>query len=77
MKLTEAIEYLRSRGKYIADQNCKWTPTNAAKTNVKKTIEEYRKWLKKSPASTVSDGALTVKAAAPYSVVFMSKAKMA
>ena len=77
MKLTEAIEYLRSRGKYIADRDCKWKPTNAAKTNIKKTIEEYRKWLKKSTASTVSDGVRTVKAAALCNVAPMSKARMA
>jgi len=77
MKLNEAKEYLRSRNKYIADQNCKFVPTNAAKTNVKKTIEEYRKWLKKSTASTVSDGVQIVKAAGRSNVALMSKAKVA
>lgn len=77
MKLTEAIEYLRSRNKYIADRDCKWKPTNAAKTNIKKTIEEYKKWLKKSTVSTVSDGVQTVKAAALCNVAPMSKARMA
>lgn len=70
MNLTEAIEYLRSRGKYIADQGCKWKPTNAAKTNIKKTIEEYRKWEKK-----VLGGAVTANVENQSNVVFGLRAK--
>ena len=41
-KLNEAIEYLRSRKKYIVDQGCKFKPTNAAHTNVAETVRLYR-----------------------------------
>lgn len=44
-KLASAIAYLRSRGKYLLD-GCKWVPTTAEKTNVRKTIAEYRKAVK-------------------------------
>ena len=40
-KVREAIAYLRSRDKYLLD-GCKWVPTPAEKTDVKKTINEYR-----------------------------------
>jgi len=40
-KVAAAIDYLRSRGKYLLD-GCKWTPTPAGQTDVKKTIAEYR-----------------------------------
>jgi len=40
-KVREAIAYLRSRDKYLLD-GCKWVPTTAEKTDVKKTIAEYR-----------------------------------
>ena len=41
-KLAKAIEYLRSRGKYLADQSCKWRPRSAAATDVRLTWEEYK-----------------------------------
>jgi hypothetical protein len=37
-KRAAAIAYLRSRGKYIVDADCNWRPTNAANTNVQRTI---------------------------------------
>lgn len=36
-----AIEYLRSRGKYILDG--KFTPTSAAATNIVETVKRYQK----------------------------------
>ena len=44
-KVTAAIAYLRSRSKYLLD-GCKWVPTPAEKTDVKKTINEYREAVK-------------------------------
>ena len=44
-KVKDAIAYLRSRDKYLLD-GCKWTPTTAEKTDVKKTIEQYREAVK-------------------------------
>ena len=44
-KVTAAIVYLRSRDKYLLD-GCKWVPTPAEKTDVKKTINEYREAMK-------------------------------
>ena len=38
-KLKAAIEYLRHRNKYILE--CKWVPTPAEKTDVRKTMQEY------------------------------------
>ena len=40
-KVKDAIAYLRSRDKYLLD-GCKWVPTTAEKTDVKKTVAEYR-----------------------------------
>lgn len=40
-KLKDAINYLRSRNKYILDR-CKWIPTNSVKTDVRQTIIAYR-----------------------------------
>jgi hypothetical protein len=37
-KRAAAIGYLRSRGKYIVDADCNWRPTNAANTDVQRTI---------------------------------------
>jgi hypothetical protein len=37
-KRAAAIAYLRGRGKRIIDAGCNWTPTNAANTDVKRTI---------------------------------------
>lgn len=33
----KAINYLRSRNKWLADKNCTFKPTSAAATDVKKT----------------------------------------
>ena len=44
-KVKAAIAYLRSRDKYLLD-GCKWVPTTAEKTDVKKTIEAYREAVK-------------------------------
>ena len=44
-KVKDAIAYLRSRDKYLLD-GCKWVPTTAEKTDVKKTINEYREAVK-------------------------------
>lgn len=38
-----AIAYLRSRGKYIVEQGCKWRPTSAAATDIRHTINKARK----------------------------------
>jgi hypothetical protein len=40
VKRAEAIEYLRSRNKYILDR-CKFVPTPAANTDVKTTWLQY------------------------------------
>jgi hypothetical protein len=39
-KRASAIAYLRSRGKYIADQDCNWRPTPAKATDVQRTMVE-------------------------------------
>ena len=44
-KVREAIAYLRSRDKYLLD-GCKWVPTTADKTDVKKTMHQYREAVK-------------------------------
>ena len=44
-KVREAIAYLRSRDKYLLD-GCKWVPTPAEKTDVRKTIAAYREAVK-------------------------------
>ena len=44
-KVKDAIAYLRSRDKYLLD-GCKWVPTTAEKTDVRKTIAEYRESVK-------------------------------
>lgn len=41
-KVQHAIEYLRSRNKYILDR-CKWAPTSAERTDVRATMAAYRK----------------------------------
>ena len=45
-----AINYLRSRGKYIVDPSCHFKPTNAAQTDIAKTIEQYRRGVSAEPA---------------------------
>jgi hypothetical protein len=37
-KLANAIQYLRSRGKYIADMACKFKPTSSTHTDVAATM---------------------------------------
>ena len=41
-KRAKAIEYLRSRGRYLGDKECKWRPRSAAATDVRLTWEEYK-----------------------------------
>lgn len=43
MQLAKAIQYLRSRGKYILDEDCGFKPSGAAATDVAKTFEAFRK----------------------------------
>lgn len=43
MQLAKAIQYLRSRYKYIGDEGCKFKPTSAVATDVVETFEAYRK----------------------------------
>jgi len=47
MTLQEAKKYLRERGKYIVDQDCKFKPTLAAATDVSKTIKAYQRDMEK------------------------------
>jgi hypothetical protein len=44
-KVAAAIAYLRSRDKYLLD-GCKWIPTPSDKTDVRKTIADYREAVK-------------------------------
>jgi len=44
-KVAAAIAYLRSRGKYLLD-GCVWVPTTAEKTDVRRTIADYREAVK-------------------------------
>ena len=44
-KVKDAIAYLRSLDKYLLD-GCKWVPTTADKTDVKKTMQQYREAVK-------------------------------
>jgi hypothetical protein len=44
-KLEKAINYVRSRGIYLLDGG--YTPTNAASTDVAKTIARYRAQVEK------------------------------
>ena len=44
-KVVAAIAYLRSRDKYLLD-GCKWVPTTAEKTDVCKTIADYKETAK-------------------------------
>lgn len=41
--IAKAIQYLRSRGKYIMDKDCKFKPTNSASTDVAQTWADYRR----------------------------------
>lgn len=49
-KREAAVKYLRGRGKYIVDSNCKFKPTNASQTDIANTIEQYRKDVLEEPA---------------------------
>lgn len=40
-KRSEAIAYLKSRGKHLLSTN--FLPTNAANTDIRKTMEAYKK----------------------------------
>jgi hypothetical protein len=55
-KLEAAIDYLRSRGKYILDEGCKFKPTKAVQTDVRETIRAYRAEVEKIPPMTVVRG---------------------
>ena len=44
-KVKDAIVYLRSRDKYLLD-GCKWVPTLPDKTDVRQTMQQYRKAVK-------------------------------
>jgi len=39
-KRAEAVAYLKSRGKHLLSTN--FLPTNAANTDIRKTMEEYK-----------------------------------
>lgn len=39
-KRTEAVAYLKMRGKHLLSTN--FLPTNAANTDIRKTMEEYK-----------------------------------
>lgn len=41
--MQKAIQYLRSRGKYIMDKECKFKPTSSAATDVAQTWANYRR----------------------------------
>jgi len=49
-KLEEAIAYLRSRGKYVLDHDCRFIPTKAVQTDVRETVRKYRLEIEKVPA---------------------------
>jgi hypothetical protein len=42
-KLAAAIEYLRTRNKYLPDQDCTFKPTSAMNTDVAATFAQIRK----------------------------------
>ena len=48
-KLVKAIDYLRSRGKYITDVGCKFVPTDATHTDIAKTVEAYKQEVMAEP----------------------------
>jgi hypothetical protein len=55
-KREAAINYLRSRGKYIVDPSCHFKPTNAAQTDIAKTIEQYRRDVSEEPMVQLISG---------------------
>lgn len=48
-KLQAAIEYLKSRKKYVVTVGCKFRPTDPASTDVEKTVAQYRQDTGKQP----------------------------
>jgi hypothetical protein len=52
-KIAKAIEYLRSRGKYVLDKTCAFRPTDCASTNIAQTIANYRRDVMKQPLKAV------------------------
>lgn len=55
-KREAAVTYLRSRGKYIVDSSCRFKPTNAAQTDIAKTIEQYRRDVSEEPMVQLISG---------------------
>ena len=47
-KLNQAIAYLRSRGKYVADFGGKFVPTPAIETDIRETFNDYKEKQKMS-----------------------------
>ena len=46
-----ALTYLKDRGKWIASHGCTFTPTDSSHTDIRVTMERYRREvLKDSPA---------------------------
>ena len=41
-KLSSAIEYLRSRNRYVLDRGNKFLPTTSTHTDIRKTFAEFR-----------------------------------
>lgn len=54
--LQDAIAYLKSRGKYIVQPGCKFSPTNAASTDVEECVRKYRAETSGSPAIVLVAG---------------------
>jgi hypothetical protein len=53
IKIAKAIEYLRSRGKYLVDKTCAFKPTDSSATNVAQTVANYRRDTMKQPLKAV------------------------
>ena len=43
-KLTNAIEYLRSRDRYVLDKGNKFLPTTSTHTDIRKTFVEFMEY---------------------------------
>jgi len=52
-KLQVAIDYLRSRNKYVADIGCAFVPTLSTSTDVAKTFQHYRQQVLTTPKMRV------------------------
>jgi hypothetical protein len=48
-KLSDAIEYLKKRNKYIIDPMCCFMPTKPVQTDVRETILKYREEVEAQP----------------------------